>query len=118
MTASPRVAFFTDCYLEVNGVALTSRQLEVFPRKTNRPFLCVHATAPSTRIVAEFNMRFPLRRGLASIYVERDLRFDLNFWRLKSAVSRVVSEFGALFIDITVAGDAGLRGAYYAHLLK
>jgi len=118
MTASPRVAFFTDCYLEVNGVALTSRQLEAFARKTNRPFLCVHATAPSTRIVAEFNRRFPLRRGLASIHVERDLQFDLNFWRHQSAVSRVVSEFGANVIHITSPGDVGLLGAYVAHSLK
>ncbi len=39
----PRVAFFTDSFHEVNGVALTSRQFDLFARKNEYPFLSVHA---------------------------------------------------------------------------
>ena len=118
MNAPPRVAFFTDCFLEVNGVALTSKQLEAFARKTNRPFLCVHATDSGTRTIAEFQRRFPIRRGRASFHVERDLQFDPALWRHTSTAVRAVLEFGANVIHVTSPGDVGLLGAYIAHSLK
>ena len=40
-SSPPRVAFFTDTYDEINGVALTSRQLAAFARRRGYPFLCV-----------------------------------------------------------------------------
>jgi glycosyltransferase involved in cell wall biosynthesis len=118
MNAPPRVAFFTDCFLEVNGVALTSKQLESFARKSNRPFLCVHATDSSTRTIIEFQRRFPIRRGRASFHVERDLQFDPVLWRHTSSAVRAVREFGANVIHVTSPGDVGLLGAHIAHSLK
>ncbi|MGI8849739.1 MAG: glycosyltransferase, partial [Pyrinomonadaceae bacterium] len=38
-----RVAFFPDSFLEVNGVAMTSRRLVGFAKENGYPFLCVHA---------------------------------------------------------------------------
>jgi phosphatidylinositol alpha 1,6-mannosyltransferase len=40
---TPRVAFFTDSFHEVNGVALTSREFARFAREKGYPFLSVHA---------------------------------------------------------------------------
>ncbi len=40
-----RVAFFPDSYLEVNGVAMTSRRLVGFAKENNYPFLCIYAEA-------------------------------------------------------------------------
>jgi glycosyltransferase involved in cell wall biosynthesis len=112
------VAFFTDCFLEVNGVALTSKQLEAFARKTDRPFLCVHPINSNTPAIVEFQKRFPIRRGLTSLNVERDLRFDVALWRHTSAAVRAVLEFRANVVHVTSPGDVGLLGAYVAHCLK
>ena len=40
---TPRVALFTDCFHEVNGVALTCRQLHAFAERRGLPLLTVHA---------------------------------------------------------------------------
>ncbi len=37
-----RVAFFPDCYDEIDGVANTSRQFESFALRRQLPFLTVH----------------------------------------------------------------------------
>jgi glycosyltransferase involved in cell wall biosynthesis len=59
-----------------------------------------------------------MRRGRASIRVERDLQFDLAFWRHTSAAVRAVLEFGANVIHVTSPGDVGLLGAYIARSLN
>jgi len=114
----PRVAFFTDSYLEVNGVARTSRQFETFARKTGRPFLCVHGTDSGTKLPREHNLKYPLQRGWTSFRIERDLEFDLNLWRHTRPVLKAVSEFGANVIHVTSPGDVGLLGAYVARTLR
>ena len=43
----PRVAFFTDSFHEVNGVAQTSRQFDAFARRWQIPFLRVNVEGPS-----------------------------------------------------------------------
>ena len=43
MNRPPRVAFFTDSYHEVNGVALTSREFAAFAKRRDYPFFSVHA---------------------------------------------------------------------------
>jgi glycosyltransferase involved in cell wall biosynthesis len=112
------VAFFTDSFLEINGVARTSRKLEEFARRTNRPFLCVHGTDPSNRVAEATGSRLPLQRGLTRFHLERDLQFDLNLWRYARAALNAVSGFGASVIHVTSPGDVGLLGAYVAHKLK
>ena len=114
---TPSVAFFTDSFLEVNGVARTSRKLEEYARRTNRPFLCVHGTDSRARIAHPADSRIPLRRGVTSFHVERDLRFDLNLWRYLDRVLKAVSGFGANVIHVTSPGDVGLLGTWVARKL-
>jgi phosphatidylinositol alpha 1,6-mannosyltransferase len=45
----PRVAFFTDSFHEMNGVAHTSRHYDAFARRRDMPFLNVHA-GPQTKL--------------------------------------------------------------------
>ena len=45
MNRDRRIAFFSDSFHEVNGVALTSRQFEAFARRRQLPFFSVHAGA-------------------------------------------------------------------------
>src|SRR6516225_3787443 len=42
MTASPRVALFCETYHEINGVALTARQLVAYAKRHDLPLLAIH----------------------------------------------------------------------------
>ena len=78
MKAEPRIAFFTDSYLEVNGVAHTSRQLAAFAQQRELPFLCIHAGA-QTRAFDEGSLqRLMLKRTKIGFALDADLRFDLD----------------------------------------
>ena len=43
---TPRVAFFTDSFHEVNGVALTSREFARFAREKGYPFFYLSTRGP------------------------------------------------------------------------
>lgn len=117
-SGKPRVAFFTDSFHEVNGVALTSRQFEAFARRKQIPFLSVHA-GPATRLERGGAVEtLELERGRLKFPVERDMWFDLNFRRHGSLAIRAVREFGADLIHITGPSDCGILGAWTAWKLR
>ncbi|WP_228486649.1 glycosyltransferase [Paludibaculum fermentans] len=113
----PRVAFFTDSFHEVNGVALTSRSLHEFARRRQYPFLSIHYGAKAALEkqgefwIAEYE-RSRWRLGL-----ERDLSFDLLCWRNLPAVLKLLREFEPDVIHATGPGDMGLPAAWLAHRL-
>ena len=115
MSAAPRVAYFPDSLLEVNGVARTSQHLLEYVRSRDLPFLCVHA-GPTNRSVRSSAMltRVELRRGRLSLGLERDLGFDLRLWRHLRAVRTEVALFRPDVIHITGPSDVGQLGAYLA----
>jgi phosphatidylinositol alpha 1,6-mannosyltransferase len=106
-----KVAFFTDSFHEVNGVANTSRQFDAFARRRQLPFLRVNAGA-ETRVVRDgAHVAVELRRGPASLPVERDMKFDVSLpFRHYLRVKRAIREFGADVIHITGPSDIGLLG--------
>lgn len=110
-----RVAFFTDSFYEVNGVALTSRQLEAFAERRQFPFLSVHA-GPETTFRHEGSIRrLELQRSPASFAVDSDLYFDPLFQRHKKRVKEALEEFHADVVHITALGDCGILGAVLGH---
>lgn len=114
----PRVAFFTDSFHEVNGVALTSRSLHQFAQRRGYPFLSIHyAAQPSLQKEGEFwtaeFQRGPLRLGL-----ERDLSFDLLCPRYLHAMAELLRDFRPDVIHATGPGDTGLLAAWLAHRLR
>lgn len=113
-----RVAFFTDSFLEVNGVAHTSRHLAAYAGRHNLPFLCIHA-GPETKAVEEGRLRrLMLKRTKIGFALDADLRFDLLMWRHARHVLRAVREFNPDLIHITGPSDIGLLGVYVARKLK
>jgi glycosyltransferase involved in cell wall biosynthesis len=97
MTA-PRVAYFPDSFHEVNGVAHTSRHFEAFARRRNLPFLTVRAGHRPQPLIEDGNVwSLELPRGILSIPLEKDLRFQPDL------------------IHITGPSDVGLMGAFLAH---
>jgi len=112
---APRVAFFTDSFHEVNGVAHTSRHFDAFARRRALPFLNVHA-GPRTQLTEDGPVwTLELKRSALGFSLERDMSFDLAFMRHRSVVAAHLKRFGAELIHITGPSDVGILGAYLAH---
>jgi glycosyltransferase involved in cell wall biosynthesis len=110
-----RVAFFTDSFHEVNGVANTSRQFDAFARRRSLPFLNVHA-GPAPGLHIEDTVRtLELDRGPAAFKVERDMSFDPLLMRHRDWAVSVVRDFHPDIIHITGPSDVGILGAWLAN---
>lgn len=121
MKAEPRVAYFTDSYLEVNGVAHTSRMLTAFARRRDLPLLCVHAAAAGTRDAMLWKegslQRLELPRTRCGFTLDSELRFDLLMMRHARLALETVRQFAPDVIHITGPSDIGLLGLFLAHKL-
>lgn len=118
MKTEPRIAFFTDSYTEVNGVAHTSRMLAAFARKRELPFLCVHAGDKVEQVQEGSLQRLALPRTRFGFKLDADLRFDLLMMRHARQALATVRQFNPDVIHVTGPSDIGLLGAYIAHKLK
>src|SRR4051794_1099060 len=119
-TPARRVAFFSDSFHEVNGVALTSRQFEAFARRRQLPFFSVHAGA-ATGVASDGVVEIhDLQRGPAAVRLEADsdLSFDVLLWRYRSDVLQALRRFQPDLVHVTGPGDLGILGAALAHDLK
>jgi phosphatidylinositol alpha 1,6-mannosyltransferase len=114
----PRVAFFTDTYTEINGVALTSRQLTAFAERRNYPFLCVRGAA-RTSIARDGSCRhLELARGPFGFNLDKGLRHDLALWRHGGRVASEIRSFKPEIIHVVSPGDVSEIGVWIAHRMK
>jgi glycosyltransferase involved in cell wall biosynthesis len=114
------VAFFTDSFHEVNGVALTSRQFESFARRRQLPFFSVHA-GPATKVENRDTVTvFEVRRSGAAFNIEAtsDLSFDPLIARNRTRLVYELGGFKPDVIHITGPGDFGMLGAWTASKLR
>jgi phosphatidylinositol alpha 1,6-mannosyltransferase len=115
-SALPRVAYFPDSFHEINGVAHTSREFDAFIRRRNLPFLCVRAGSRIPRLMTEGQLTtLELSRGPLSFGLEKDLRFDLGFFRHLPVIARTLRAFQPDLIHITGPSDFGFIGAIMAN---
>jgi len=112
--APPRVAFFTDCFHEVNGVALTSRELDRFARERGLPFFSVHVGPKDAIRTDGAHTTVELRRSFVSVPLDADMYFDVFGLRHLVYVRRELQRFQPDLIHITGPGDCGLTGALLA----
>jgi phosphatidylinositol alpha 1,6-mannosyltransferase len=118
VSSQPRVALLCETFHEINGVALTARQLVAFAERHNYPLLAVHGSK-QRRSIQEGNVRrVELTRGWASIGIERDLEYDFFFWRYMGRIRKELAAFAPDVIHITSPGELGQLGAYLAHKMK
>lgn len=114
----PRVAFFTDSYHEVNGVALTSREFARFARARDYAFFSVH-TGPQTKHWREGNFEtLEIAHSTLRLGLEHDLAFDLLFLRHLGRAVEALRAFRPDLVHITGPGHCGLMGAIAAHRLR
>ncbi len=118
MTQEPRVALFCETYHEINGVALTVRQLVAFAKRHNRPLLAIHG-GKNPGVEEEGSVRrLELQRARLSIGIDSDLEYDLFFWRYQKQIRREIMAFRPDVIHITSPGEFGQIGMYLASSLK
>ena len=115
---TPRVAFFTDSFYEVNGVALTSRAFDEFARLRGYPFLSVHTGPESAERAAGVHRTIEIERGRWLLELEHDLAFDLMFWRHRRELAGRVRVFQPDLVHITGPSHLGMLGAMVAHDLR
>ena len=113
----PRVAFFTDSFHEVNGVGLTSRQLDAFARRRGLPFFSCHA-GPETKLETDGEyVGYELRRGALSFKIEADLFVDPLLMRYRAKVREALRRFRPDVVHFTGPNDVSLMGALLAKQL-
>lgn len=114
-----RVAYFPDSFHEVNGVAHTSRQFQEFARRRDWPFLCVRAGSRRQPLIVEGNLttlEFP--RGVLSVPLEKDLKFDPIWMGHLPSILRNLRAFRPDVIHVTGPSELGLLGSRIARWLR
>lgn len=120
MESVRRVAFFSDSFHEVNGVALTSREFQTFAVRRQLPFFSVHA-GTATRETTEGPVRIvDLQRSAAAFQLEAnsELSFDIFLWRHRQRLLGALRDFRPELLHVTGPGDIGMLGAWIAHELR
>jgi len=114
-----RVALFADSYLEVDGVANTTRQYEAYALRCNLPFLLLHGGYDQEKIVREGAFtRVELPRSRFRFGLDKKHDFDLGFIRHLGRVENILREFAPDVAHITGPSDVGIIGALAAHRLR
>jgi phosphatidylinositol alpha 1,6-mannosyltransferase len=116
MNHPPRVAFFTDSFHEVNGVAHTSRHFEAYARRRQHPFFSVHA-GPAQHTVTEGSVTVhQIQRSGAAFNLEAtsELSFDPLIARNRTQLLYELGKFQPDVLHITGPGDIGMLGAWLA----
>lgn len=113
-----RVAFFPDSFLEVNGVAMTSRRLVGYAKQNGYPFLCVHAGKKTANTQDGSVTYLSLKRSPAAIKMDEDLAYDPLFQRHANRVIREIVKFRPDVLHITGLNDVSIVGAYLAWKLQ
>ncbi len=112
-----RVAFFTDSFHEINGVAHTSRQLDAFARRRKLPFLSVHAGAQTALLGEGEHRELTLKRSIAGVPLDNNMSFDVAFMRHWPRVIDVMKDFQPDVVHLTGPSDVGVLGACAAACL-
>mgnify|MGYP000845320988 CR=1 FL=1 len=112
--SAARIAFFTDSFHEINGVAHTSRQLEFYARKMKLPLLSVHSGPENMTRTDEAVQTLELKRSPLRVPLDEGLSFDPCIFRHWFKVMEHCHQFQPDVVHVTGPGDIGLLGAAIA----
>src|SRR5271170_2803859 len=118
MSCTPRVALFCETFHEINGVALTARQLVAYAKRHHLPLLAIHGGKNPGFEEQGSVRRLELKRGWLSAGIESDLEYDFLFWRYHGKIREQLLAFKPDVIHITSPGELGQLGAYLSRSLK
>lgn len=112
-----RVAFFSDCFHEANGLATLSREFVAFAERRQLPFFCVHAGAERRINYRGSVTTVELNRSRASFPLDQDLRCDPLLSRHRHWVIEQLREFRPDLIHIASPSDFGVLGLWISKSL-
>ena len=118
MTREPRVALFCETFHEINGVALTARQLVAYAKRHGLPLLAIHGGKLPGNHVEGHVRQVELKRSWLSVGIECDLEFDFAFCRYLNRLRAEVLAFRPDVIHVTSPGELGEIGVYLSRKLK
>lgn len=103
----------------MNGVALTSRQLDAFARRRGYPFFSAHV-GPETRTWTEAqHTTFEIERSRWLMRLDADMFFDFRVvFSMLGPARRALKQFRPDLIHITGPGDLGILGLTLSRQLK
>jgi phosphatidylinositol alpha 1,6-mannosyltransferase len=111
----PRIAFFPDSYLEINGAAMTCRQLVGFAEKNGYPFLCIHAGERTELITNGSVTHLSLKRSPIAIPMDQGLKYDPLFNMHIKKVGKALDDFKPDVLHLTGLNDVSIIAAILAH---
>lgn len=119
-----RVAYFTDSYAEMNGLARTSRELVAFAERHGLPLLCImpgeRTQLRSLVLPGDLRqnlspqLRLTLHRSSTSIPVDAQVSMDPLLGRHVLKVRHALRRFKPDVIHVSGPGDIGSLGALFA----
>ncbi|NNE65107.1 MAG: glycosyltransferase [Pyrinomonadaceae bacterium] len=108
----PRVAYFPDSLVEVNGVAMTSKRLIGFAKKNGYPFLCVYSD-DKTKEYQDGSVEYlALKQSPLAMPMDVGLKYDPLYQRHTSKVLKKLVAFKPDVMHITGLNDVSIMGAY------
>lgn len=111
---APRVALFCDTFHEVNGAALTCRELVKFARRRGYPLFNVRG-GPASRVFEDGSVTVhELRRSLCSFDLGANLHADPFLLRYRAQVRESLRRFQPDLIHFISLGDCGTLAALLA----
>jgi len=116
--STPRVAFFPDSYLEINGVAMTSKRFVKYAQNCGYPMICIHAGEKTEESVEGSVINLCLARSVLSIPMDEGLKYDPLFQRHRKTALKKLIEFKPDIIHITGLNDVSILGAFLAWQMK
>ncbi|MCX6597610.1 MAG: glycosyltransferase [Acidobacteria bacterium] len=112
-----RVAFCTDTFGEINGVATVSQQFQAYAHRHGLPWMIVRP-GPVTRRFTEGPVEVvELAKSPLCLPLDMGLQFDLLHWRHAPWLAEQFTQFRADVIHVTGPGDIGMMAAKISHRL-
>ena len=114
----PRLAYFPDSFLEVNGVAMTSKRFIQYAKGRGFPVLCVYAGKQNRTHTDGSITYLSLKRSPLRFDLDEELAFDPFFQRHTGRVRRVLQQFQPSIVHITGLNDVSIIGNYLAWKMR
>ncbi len=118
MRRQPRVAFCTDTFDEINGVATISRQYEAYARRNRLPFLLVRPGPACWTFREGSTTIVEIARSRCCLPLDMGLRFDLLISRHYNWLRQQLTQFAPDIVHITGPGDIGMLATAISHRMR
>lgn len=110
----PRLAYFPDSFLEINGVAMTSKRFMQYAKEREFPVLCVHAGKRNETYKDGSITYLSLKRSPFSFDLDEELAYDPFFQRHAGRLRKALLQFQPDIVHITGLNDVSILGNYLA----